>query len=165
MSVYPGAMNTHFSIPFLMSYALKTGSFQPSSLWQPRRVGCVGDGREAQEGGGHISVYLWLIHVDAWQKPAQYCKAIIFLLKKKHRQFFFFHHWLWDRRKRGRIFLFNNFIFIFGSAGSSLLWGLLSSCGRRGPSVVVLRSHWCGAQALGVQASVVLAPRLWSTGQ
>ena len=26
-------------------------------------------------------VYLWLIHVDVWQKPTQYCKAIIFQLK------------------------------------------------------------------------------------
>ena len=26
-------------------------------------------------------VYLWLIHVDIWQKPTQYCKAIIFQLK------------------------------------------------------------------------------------
>ena len=30
--------------------------------------------------------YLWLIHVDIWQKPTQYCKAIIlqlnFFLKK-----------------------------------------------------------------------------------
>jgi len=25
--------------------------------------------------------YLWLIHVDVWQKPAQYCKAIILQLK------------------------------------------------------------------------------------
>ena len=26
-------------------------------------------------------VYLWLIHVDVWQKPTQYFKAIIFQLK------------------------------------------------------------------------------------
>ena len=26
-------------------------------------------------------VYLWLIHVDVWQKPAQYCKEIILQLK------------------------------------------------------------------------------------
>ena len=26
-------------------------------------------------------VYLWLIHVDVWQKPAQYCKATILQLK------------------------------------------------------------------------------------
>ena len=25
-------------------------------------------------------VYLWLIHVDVWQKPTRYCKAIIFQL-------------------------------------------------------------------------------------
>ena len=33
------------------------------------------------------SVYLWLIHVDVWQKPTQYCKAIILQLKinKKKR--------------------------------------------------------------------------------
>ena len=26
-------------------------------------------------------VYLWLIHVDVWQKPSQYCKVIILQLK------------------------------------------------------------------------------------
>ena len=26
-------------------------------------------------------VYLWPIHVDVWQKPTQYCKAIILQLK------------------------------------------------------------------------------------
>ena len=26
-------------------------------------------------------VHLWLIHVDVWQKPTQYCKAIILQLK------------------------------------------------------------------------------------
>ena len=26
-------------------------------------------------------VYLWLIHVEVWQKPIQYCKAIIFQFK------------------------------------------------------------------------------------
>ena len=36
-------------------------------------------------------VYLWLIHVDAWQKPTQYCKAIIlqlnkYIFKKRDRQ-------------------------------------------------------------------------------
>ena len=27
-------------------------------------------------------VYLWLIHADVWQKPTQYCKAIILQFKK-----------------------------------------------------------------------------------
>ena len=26
-------------------------------------------------------VCLWLIHVDAWQKPTQFCKTVIFQLK------------------------------------------------------------------------------------
>ena len=30
--------------------------------------------------------YLWLIHGDMWQKPAQYCKAIILQLKTKFFQ-------------------------------------------------------------------------------
>ena len=28
-----------------------------------------------------IYVYLWLIHVNIWQKPTQYCKATIIQLK------------------------------------------------------------------------------------
>ena len=32
-------------------------------------------------------VYLWLIHVDVWQKPTQYCKAIIFQLKNTFKKF------------------------------------------------------------------------------
>ena len=35
-------------------------------------------GKFKREG---IYVYLWLIHVDVWQKPTQYCKAIILQLK------------------------------------------------------------------------------------
>ena len=29
------------------------------------------------------ATYLWLIHVDVWQKPTQYCKAIILQFKKQ----------------------------------------------------------------------------------
>ena len=29
----------------------------------------------------YLYVYLWLIHVDVWQKPTHYCKAIILQLK------------------------------------------------------------------------------------
>ena len=35
-------------------------------------------GRFKREG---TRVNLWLIHVDVWQKPVQYCKAIILQLK------------------------------------------------------------------------------------
>ena len=37
----------------------------------------LGGGKEFQEGGD-----VWLIHVDIWQKPTQYYKAIILQLKK-----------------------------------------------------------------------------------
>ena len=43
----------------------------------------VGGRREVQEGG--TCVYLCPIHADVWQKPTQYCKAIIFRLKIKRR--------------------------------------------------------------------------------
>ena len=39
-----------------------------------------GDGRSVSGGRGHMD--LWLIHVNIWQKPTQYCKAIILHLKK-----------------------------------------------------------------------------------
>ena len=37
-------------------------------------------GRFKREG---TYVYIWLIHVGMWQKPTQYCKAIILQLKMK----------------------------------------------------------------------------------
>ena len=37
-------------------------------------------GSEGREGDGDAS-FLWLTHVDVWQKPIQYCKTIILQLK------------------------------------------------------------------------------------
>ena len=31
-------------------------------------------------------VYLWLIHVDVWQRPKQYCRALVLQLKKNKMQ-------------------------------------------------------------------------------
>ena len=36
-------------------------------------------GREVQERGTHV--YLWLIHVDVWQRPTQHYEAIILQLQ------------------------------------------------------------------------------------
>ena len=36
-------------------------------------------GGGGQEGGNHV--YLWLIHAEVWQKPAQQWKAIILQIK------------------------------------------------------------------------------------
>ena len=48
-------------------------------LWHPRGWGGVGGGREIQEGGTYVC--LWLIHINIWQKPVQYCTTIILQLK------------------------------------------------------------------------------------
>ena len=45
---------------------------QTGALYQPRGVGW--GGRFKREG---IYVYLWLIHVQVWQKTTKFCKAII----------------------------------------------------------------------------------------
>ena len=50
------------------------------------------EGRDGEEGGREGTyVYLWLIHVDVWQKPTQYCnyppiKNRIKFLKMKEKQ-------------------------------------------------------------------------------
>ena len=54
----------------------------------------VGGGREVQKEG--TCVYLWLIHVDVWQKPIKHCKATIPQLKI----FFFCKRNDWGRKKR-----------------------------------------------------------------
>ena len=53
----------------------KAGALRQPRGWE----GKVG-GRWAQEGGD-MYLCLWLIHVDVWQRPTQYCKAIILPLK------------------------------------------------------------------------------------
>ena len=61
-----------------------------------------GDGREVQKGGTiyiPIYIYLWLIHVEVWQKTTKFCKAIILQYKDLKKilnsteqiQFTFFH--------------------------------------------------------------------------
>jgi len=58
-------------------------------------------GRRLKREG--MYVYLWLIHVEVWQKPTKFCKAIIFQLKnklnkknrpRKNQAFFFILTWL-----------------------------------------------------------------------
>ena len=52
---------------------------KPGTLKQTKGVGW--GGRREGSSRGWAYVYLWLIHVDIWQKPAQHCKAIILQLK------------------------------------------------------------------------------------
>ena len=56
------------------SRALKAGA-----LGQPRGMGWGGRWEGVQDEGTHV--HPWLIHVNVWQKPLQYCKVIILHLK------------------------------------------------------------------------------------
>ena len=49
-------------------------------LWD-NPEGWDGEGCRRGVEDGRTHVHLWLIHVDAWQKPPQYCKVIILQLK------------------------------------------------------------------------------------
>ena len=55
------------------------------------------DGIKSLCTGKETHLYLWLIYVDAWQKPTQYCKAIILQLKKKN---FFLEPLYWKKQER-----------------------------------------------------------------
>ena len=57
---------------------------QPGVLWQPRGVGLGGGWEGGSRGKGYIYIYGgWVI---IWQKPTQYCKAIILQLKISKKQ-------------------------------------------------------------------------------
>ena len=47
----------------------------------PRVGGWEGRWEGGVSGRDHHPLYLWLIHVDVWQKPTQCCKTITLKLK------------------------------------------------------------------------------------
>ena len=62
-----------------MGCAVWCRSSDPGSVMTKRGwAGCVLEGRFKRED---THVDLWLVHVDVWQKPTQYCKTIIFQIK------------------------------------------------------------------------------------
>ena len=58
-----------------------TGNPKPGHCHHQKGCGREGYGRGVHEGEGfkrqETHVCLWLIHVDVWQKPSQYCEVII----------------------------------------------------------------------------------------
>ena len=56
-------------------------ALKASTLGQPRGMGW--GGRLERISGQGTHVHPWLIHVNVWQKPPQYCKVISLQLKKK----------------------------------------------------------------------------------
>ena len=64
-------------------FAVWLRELKSGALWQSRGVGWGGrwEGRSRRRGHTYRTyTYLWLIHVDMWQKPSQYCKAIVLQL-------------------------------------------------------------------------------------
>ena len=59
----------------------------PGALGRPRGIGWRG--RWEGVSGLGIHVYPWLIHVNVWRKPLQYCKVISLQLTKKKKDFCF----------------------------------------------------------------------------
>ena len=60
--------------------SMHEGGLSKLVLWDnPEGWGGEGGGRGVQERGTHA--HPWLIHVDVWQKPPQYCKVISLQLK------------------------------------------------------------------------------------
>ena len=54
----------------------------PGALGRPRGIGWRGRWEGGLRWGIHV--YPWLIHVNVWQKPLQYCKVISLQLIKKY---------------------------------------------------------------------------------
>ena len=53
---------------------------RPGALERPRGIGWRGRWEEGLGWGTHVNP--WLIHVNVWQKPLQYCKVISLQLIK-----------------------------------------------------------------------------------
>ena len=57
----------------------ETGHSKPVHWDYPEGWDGEGGGKGVQDGGTHA--HPWLIHVNVWQKPPQYCKVISLQLK------------------------------------------------------------------------------------
>ena len=75
-------------LPFLTSGNLlyNIGSSNPVLCDNLAEWEGVGGGKEVKREGTYV--YLWLIHVEVWQKPTQHCKIIV--LQSKINKFLIF---------------------------------------------------------------------------
>ena len=55
----------------------RTQNWYSMTIWGAGVGGEVGE--DFRREGPHV--FLWLIHVDIWQRPSQYCKVMILQLK------------------------------------------------------------------------------------
>ena len=93
-----------------MGISCMTQATQIRALWQPRGgMGREVGGRVKREG---THVYLWPIHVDVWQRPTQFFKAIMLQLKSKL-----------EKDALSMFYLFLKFSFIFNWRIVTLQYG------------------------------------------
>ena len=75
----------------------------PGALGRPRGMGWGGRWEGGSGWGTHVNP--WLIHVNVWQKPLQYCKVISLQLikineeKKKMGIFLYFAIWKYSLKQ------------------------------------------------------------------
>ena len=65
----------------MTSESLMHDAGNPKPVLWDNLEGWGGEGGERGFRMGGTHVHLWLIHVDVWQTPPQYCKVIIVQLK------------------------------------------------------------------------------------
>ena len=65
---------------------------RPGALGRPRGIGRRGRWEGGSGWGTHVNP--WLILVNVWQKPLQYCKVISLQLIKKKKRLSLFRPWL-----------------------------------------------------------------------
>ena len=121
-------------------YSMMQGAEIPSSVVTWR--GGMGRevGRKFRREATYI--YLWLIHADTWQKPAQHCTAIILQLNIKKLK----------NRIKSKLFCLQNFICLFTVAlGCHCCAWAFSSCSQW--ACHCDGSFHCKAQALEHRAS------------
>ena len=70
---------TIYEIDDQSKFDARNRALKASALGHPRGMGRGGSGEGGSRWGTHV--HLWLIHVNVWQKPPQYCKVITLQLK------------------------------------------------------------------------------------
>ena len=63
----------------------------PGALGRPRGIGQRGRWEGGMGWGTHVNP--WLIHVNVWQNPLQYCKVISLQPKKKKKRMLSIFYW------------------------------------------------------------------------